>query len=122
MMLSLRFELKTSRLLNGCSNQLSYESSRISCFTIQLTNHNSLENNYEQPLDHCHKTFVMFNHLINCNSVFPGVAPFFPVRLLMVVVQHNMHAGMGQLHSSVWLIVRTWDSLCGSTRCLSRLA
>ena len=26
-MLSLRVELKTSRLLNGCSNQLSYESS-----------------------------------------------------------------------------------------------
>ncbi|WOG96690.1 hypothetical protein DCAR_0416026 [Daucus carota subsp. sativus] len=25
-MLSLRVELKTSRLLNGCSNQLSYES------------------------------------------------------------------------------------------------
>ena len=25
-LLSLRFELKTSRLLNGCSNQLSYES------------------------------------------------------------------------------------------------
>ena len=34
-MLSLRVELKTSRLLNGCSNQLSYESFLVfkTCFT-----------------------------------------------------------------------------------------
>jgi hypothetical protein len=32
-MLSLRVELKTSRLLNGCSNQLSYESF---CLCIQI--------------------------------------------------------------------------------------
>ena len=31
-MLSLRVELKTSRLLNGCSNQLSYESFLLNLF------------------------------------------------------------------------------------------
>ena len=36
-MLSLRVELKTSRLLNGCSNQLSYESF---CLLIKLTDFN----------------------------------------------------------------------------------
>ena len=34
MMLSLRVELKTSRLLNGCSNQLSYES--LTTFLLQV--------------------------------------------------------------------------------------
>ena len=33
-MLSLRVELKTSRLLNGCSNQLSYESLLVSAFVL----------------------------------------------------------------------------------------
>ena len=33
-MLSLRVELKTSRLLNGCSNQLSYESTAVVYFKI----------------------------------------------------------------------------------------
>ena len=40
MMLSLRVELKTSRLLNGCSNQLSYESFDVlqHSFTKYITN------------------------------------------------------------------------------------
>ena len=37
-MLSLRVEIKTSRLLNGCSNQLSYESFYIQYFS-KFTEH-----------------------------------------------------------------------------------
>jgi hypothetical protein len=41
-MLSLRVELKTSRLLNGCSNQLSYESSLHPNFVLLYWNSTSL--------------------------------------------------------------------------------
>jgi hypothetical protein len=37
-LLSLRVELKTSRLLNGCSNQLSYESSYFFYFVQKIVN------------------------------------------------------------------------------------
>jgi hypothetical protein len=35
-MLSLRVELKTSRLLNGCSDQLSYESFDVKIFYFRI--------------------------------------------------------------------------------------
>ena len=41
-MLSLRVELKTSRLLNGCSNQLSYESSSCSKLLLILLSQNEM--------------------------------------------------------------------------------
>ena len=42
MLLSLRVELKTSRLLNGCSNQLSYESSTCSKLLLILFYQNEM--------------------------------------------------------------------------------